>query len=221
MPTWRNDLPNEQKHMGFQLQRTPAAGALQAIITCDDLLVCDTHFWHGRTVPCERPVADHPSADCRGSCPACAEAIPFRTHVYVSAFDGRKHEHFIFECTTHAAKPLADYRQANRTLRGCSFYANRPKGQKNSRVVIETNTVNLTKINLPQPPNITLALGVIWRLPAAALAAAADSRYRNRISADHRAIDAALRQPDNQPDPPTIQDILDGNGQRLNLPSTP
>ena len=54
MPTWSTELPSVQKHMGYDLRRTPPAAPLHAICTCTDLLVCDTHFWGGRTLPCER-----------------------------------------------------------------------------------------------------------------------------------------------------------------------
>jgi len=202
MPTWRNELPTVQKHMGFDLRRTPATGTIQAICTCDNILVCDTHFWHGRTLPCERP-----------DCQACGQAIPYRTHVYVSAFDPRKAEHFLFECTAHAAKPLQEYHEANTTLRGCVFHASRPKGTKNSKVCIETNTANLKNVNLPQSPNLILALSVIWRLPLTGLAIEHEQFRQPKVETKAKPLHEMREQEDNQPDPPTIGDIIDGNGQ--------
>jgi hypothetical protein len=232
MPTWRNDLPTEQKHMGFDIRRTPQAGAVHGIITADDILVCDTHFFHGRTSPCERPQTDHPSTDCVGSCPACAQAIPYRSHVYISCFDANRHEHFIFECTTHAAKPLAEYRAANKTLRGCILHATRPKGAKNSRVVIETNTANLAKLTIPAPPDLTLALSIIWRLAKNAISEAREKAAQMDTADGFATRHPTLRidanrlremrdQPDNQPEPPTMAEVIAGNGQKLNLLSTP
>jgi len=203
MPTWRNELPTVHKHMGFDLIRTPAAGAIQAICTCNDLLVCDTHYWAGRTMPCERP-----------DCSACAQAIPYRTHVYISLYDPKKAEHFIYECTAHAAKPIAEYRAATGTLRGCVIYATRPKGAKNSKVVIETNTANLGRVNLPAEPNLMLALSVIWRLPLTGMAIEHERFRQPELHTRSDPLHAMRDQPDNQPEPQTIGDIIGANGQK-------
>jgi hypothetical protein len=165
MPAFRNELPAQDKHMGFDLRRTPATASLTAVVTCDDFYVVDTHYYHGRTTPCERFTTDEYGKTIAGNCAACAETMPYRSHVYISAFDNRTHEHFLFECTAHAAKPFAEYAKAVGTLRGCAFQATRPKGAKNSKVVITTATANLGKINLPDPPDIVKALCVIWRIP--------------------------------------------------------
>lgn len=202
MPTWSSELPSEAKHMGFKIKRTPANSPIQGIITCDDLLVCDTHYWGGRTVPCERP-----------DCPACNESIPYRTHVYVSAFAPKAGEHFIFECTAHAAKPLAEYRAATDTLRGCIFNAIRPKGHKNAQVVIETNTANLGRLHLPSAPNLILALSVIWRLPLTGLAIEHQRHHSPEVKTRKAPLDQMRQQPDNQEDPPSIGEVLDGNNE--------
>ena len=208
MPTWSNKLPEVQKHMGFDLRRTPESSALQAVSTSDDILVCDTHYWHGRTTPCEKP-----------DCAACNEAMPYRTHVYVSAYDLKRREHFIFECTTNAAKAFVDYREANDTLRGCLFQAERPKGRKNSKVVIQTNTVNQAKINLPQPPNLILALSVIWRLPKTSLAVDGKVGEKKEVRTIKEPLDRMRNQPDNRPDPPRIGEIIGGNNEGKPTPA--
>lgn len=200
MPTWRHDLPREKKHMGFDLRRTPQSSTLTAIITSEDLLVCDTHFWHGRTQPCERP-----------HCPACNESVPYRTHVYLSAFDPKRAEHFLFECTAHAAKPLDEYRQANNTLRGCIINACRPKMTRNSKVFIQTATANMTRVHLPDPPDLILALSVIWRLPTNALALGKAPRGYDEIQTKPKILNQQRNQPDNMSDPPSVGDILSGN----------
>jgi len=199
--------------MGYDLRRTPQSASLQAIITSPELLVCDTHFWGGRTIPCERHHQELDGTLTAGNCAACNEAVPYRTHVYVSAFDVKTREHFIFECTAHAAKPLEEYRYGNSTLRGCIMHASRPKGLKNAKVVIQTNTANLSKVRLPDPPNVILALTTIWRLPLTGLAIE-DHRHQTPTARTKKEpINRMREQPDNQPDPPTIGEILSGNGQ--------
>jgi len=202
MPTWSSELPSVSKHMGFDLRRTPESGCLQAVITCENILVCDTHFFHGRTSPCERP-----------DCPACNESIPYRTHCYVSAYEHKTREHFIFECTAHAAKPFAEQYQDAGTLRGCIFNATRPKGLKNSKVCILINTTFKSNSSLPEPPNVILALSVIWRLPLTGLAIE-HQRFRSpEIRTVREPLSAMRNQPDNMPDPPTMAEILAGNGE--------
>jgi len=165
MPSFSNRLPDKAKHMGFDIVRTPTSGNLVACITSEDLLVVDTHYWNGRTIPCERKTLDAAGEATAGTCEACNAATPFRTHVYVAAFRDKTHDHFIFECTAHAAKAFAEYREKAGTLRGCAFTASRPKQTKNGKVVVETRTANLCHMTLPQPPNLARALCTIWRVP--------------------------------------------------------
>ena len=123
MPTFRTSLPSISRHQGFDLKRTPTSSALCGIITCEDLIVCDTHYFHGRTIPCERLTNAEGKTIDDTCCHPCTLKTPYRCHVYLSAFDLKKFEHFLFECTSNAAKPLEDYKLANGTLRGCNFYA--------------------------------------------------------------------------------------------------
>jgi hypothetical protein len=191
--------------MGFDLKRTPADKPLQAIVTAEALTITNTHFWGGRTVPCEMP-----------DCEACNAAVPFRTHVYVSAFDPKTHSHFIFECTEHAARALAEYIAANKTLRGCYFSAARPKGSKNGKVCITTRPADLTRVSLPAPPNLILALSVIWRLPTPALRQAFNLDGKSRVRTDSRVTAQVYNQPDNQPEPVSMREILEGgNGDKI------
>jgi len=225
MPYWSNKLPTHSKHMGFDLIRTPATGTIHATVTSDELLVCDTHYFHGRTMPCERFQTDAAGERIAGNCQACAESMPFRSHVYVSVFDSKTQEHNIFECTTHAAKPLEDYRVAVGTLRGCIIRATRPKGLANSKVIIETNTFNPQRTILPNAPNLILALSVIWRLPPTSLALehqkggtnTSDDRRvpaKNHVRTRPEPLNRMRRQPDNSQDPPTIGEVLAGNGRQ-------
>jgi len=154
MPVFSKTLPTLERHMGFDLKRTPESKPIDGIVTCELFLVTQTHFWGGRTVP-------HELYDC----PACARAQPFRTHVYISAIMPDTREHFLFECSSNAAKAFEEYLGTYGTLRGCFFRASRPKKTKNGKVVILTKQADLTKCHLPQPPDIERALCVIWQVP--------------------------------------------------------
>lgn len=230
MPTWRTELPPEGAARGYDLKRTPQSQTLIAIVTCEDMTVCDTHYWNARTTPCERECNAEGKTIDDSHCPACLAKAAWRTHVYVSVFDAKKREHVIFECTTHAAKPLNEYRNTVGTLRGCIINACRPKQTPNGKVQIMTHAADLSKLTLPAAPSIPDALAVIWRLPRKALDLnneAIDNmphaESRRPRAAHIRTRAAPLRemreQPDNACDPPTIGDIVKGNGQALKVPS--
>ena len=158
MPAWTDRVPDTATKFGFDLHRTPPDRPLTAIIISPDLIGCHTHFWGGRTVPCEDE-----------NCPACAENMPSRWHAYVACYDPRTQETFIFETTAKGAQALENYRDSFGTLRGCLFSAARPKRRKNSKVEIATKTADLTRITLPPPIDIVRAMSVIWQLPATAI----------------------------------------------------
>jgi hypothetical protein len=210
MPTWSTELPTTAKHMGFDLRRTPPASPLGGIATSPDLIVVATHYYHGRTTPCEAP-----------DCPACRESIPFRTHVYISLFDPKKCEHFLFECTAAAAKPLAEHRTLYGTLRGASIHASRPKCRPNAKVYIQTNTIDIARVHLPEPPDIQKALCVIWRIPLPAT----DLHHLPNGTPTVRVRSARLRpmrdQPDNAGNEKSMAEILAGNGNTLSPAATP
>lgn len=208
MPEFRKSLPTSRPNQGFDLKRTPERGALQGIITCENYIVCDTHFYRGRTQPCERVSNDGEKTIDDSNCAACRDKIGYRTHVYASVFDVKTREHFIFECTDHAAKPLDDYQKSNGTLRGCILYASRPKGTKNSKVFVETNTANLQKIVLPNPPDLQRALCVIWRIPLDTFEPVVDHKKNGRLKTNNSRMKDLRDQPDNACEPASIADIL-------------
>jgi hypothetical protein len=167
MPRFTTSLPKQAAHQGFDLKRTPSA--LTGIVTSDNFLCVDTHYWHGRTLPCERIVNDDGTTFDDSPCQACQAKQGFRTHVYLAAINPKTREHYIFECTANAAKAFEEYQATAGHLQGCAFQASRPKGGPNSKVVIVTNTANLARVSLPPPPDLIRALAVIWRLPVEAL----------------------------------------------------
>lgn len=190
MPTFSNRLPKESAHKGFDLRRTPQTGILTAIITSAELLACDTHYWQGRTTPCERIINAEGKTTDDSLCPACLRKQPWRSHCYVAAFAAKTAEHFLYECTTAAAKPLEEYQLANGTLRGCVINAHRPKQTPNGKVVIVTSAANLTRVNLPAAPDVIAALSVIWRLPGAALLTSQD-HFPDLHDADGHAVNVS------------------------------
>jgi hypothetical protein len=155
MPNWTSQIPDPGTKYGFDLRRTPPDHPLVAIVITPDMIGCHTHYWGGRTIPCEDI-----------QCPACAENMPSRWHAYLGCWDPKTRDTFLFECTAKAAQAFELYRESFGTLRGCLFSAARPKRRKNARVEILTKPADLTHVNLPPAIDVTRAMTVIWQLPA-------------------------------------------------------
>jgi len=222
MPAFSNRLPKDKEHMGFKIVRTPESGMICGIITTPELLVCDTHFWGGRTIPCERLRTKMDGTFEPGDCAACREAVPYRTHVYVACFSPKTGEHFIFECTAAAAQPLEEYWDKTGTLRGCVIKAIRSRNQRNAKVMIETGTANIARQPIPDAPRMDLLLSVIWRLPLTGLAIEDQRGREPTLKTKREPINRMREQPDNAAEPPTISDILrpKGNGHKQQIPSS-
>lgn len=156
MPTWTHEPPTDPRGQGLPLVRTPANGCLRAILTSEKLIGTDTHFWGGHTVPCERP-----------ECEACASGIEYRWHGYVSAYNPKTQLHFVFEMTAQAAETFKQYIIENETLRTAFFEAYRWNHRKNGRVILKVNPSATPSHVLPNAPDLTQVMSVIWRLPAA------------------------------------------------------
>lgn len=154
MPTWTTSVPSDPRGPAFPILRTPAFKPLTAVITSEDLVGTYTHFWKGRTMPCEHEL-----------CEACKAGIPYRWHAYVSAWTQATGLHFIFESTAQAAETLTDYRDAFGTLRGCVFFAQRMNQKANGRVLIKTKPLDLKTNSIPDPPDLIRCLSIIWNLP--------------------------------------------------------
>lgn len=158
MPTWTNAPPADQRQQSMPLVRTPAGKPLTAIVTCQDLIGCSTHYWGGHTVPCED-----------AECEPCAKGIPSRWHGYLSCLNAETRQHFLFEVTAHASIAFLSYRDTYASLRGCMFQARRATYSANSRVTITTKPADLEKWVLPTEPDILRILATIWSLPLAQL----------------------------------------------------
>lgn len=153
MPTYTNAPPPDPRGNSFTLIRTPANGILSALITCSDMVGCPTHWYGGRTVPCESD-----------NCVPCSEGIPWRWHAYVSAVLSKTHRHVLIEFTAQAAEHLVIFRNAQTTLRGCHINARRAHNRHNGRVIITCKPTDLTDMRLPKEPNLIAALSIIWNL---------------------------------------------------------
>lgn len=176
MPKWSRTLPDDAKGVGLPIRRTPARRPLRAIVTSEDLVGTYTHFWKGRTVPCEKP-----------DCEPCNKGMPYRWHAYMTCWEPDAALHFLFEVTAQAAEHFVSYRDAYGTLRGCFFQAARWRSTPNGRVLIRCKPDDMLARRLPNPPDLIAVLSVLWNLPTTdlALTPADPDRKTNRAAASH------------------------------------
>jgi hypothetical protein len=153
MPQFSNEPPEDPRGHALQLVRTPAGRGLVAVVTSDDLIGCPTHFWGGRTTPCEK-------TDCK----PCLAGVPWRWHAWLAAWAPSNHHHFIFEMTARVAKIFVAYRDTYSTLRGCKFRAQRRSMAANSRVHLECQPADLEGLALPEPPQMVKCMSIIWNI---------------------------------------------------------
>ncbi len=155
MPQFSSTPPVDPRGQSLELKRCPPGAVLTGIITSPQIVGCPTHFFGGRTVPHEQ-----------GQCEPCTAGIGWLWHGYVAIYNTQQKAHFLFEMTARCVEPLTEYRAANGTLRGCSILAQRPSGKPNGRVYLKTKSVDLAGNYLPDAPDLTQVLAMIWGLPA-------------------------------------------------------
>lgn len=174
MPQFSTEPPTDPRGHSLELKRCPPGATLTGVITCHDVCGCPTHFYGGRTVPCEQ-----------GECEPCLAGIAWLWHGYVSVYQSQLKHHFLFEMTARCVEPLTEYRKANTTLRGCSIIAQRPSGKPNGRVHLRTKTIDLAGHYLPPAPDLTKVLSLIWSLPAPAVTIQGKCKNLPRVQVDH------------------------------------
>lgn len=154
MPQFTSRPPKDAAGYGLPIVRTPANGRLILGITCTQMCGCPTHWYGGRTVPCEGE-----------NCTACNEGYSWRWHGYVSGLISGTRRHVLAEFTAQASEAIADYHKWQGTLRGAILTATRHKNRHNGRVIVNLTAGDLAKMNLPAEPDIVQTLGKLWNLP--------------------------------------------------------
>ena len=158
MYNFTSDPPEDPRGNSLELKRTPTGRSITGIITCVDMVGIPTHYFHGRTTPCD-------SLECE----PCLSGMPWAWHGYVSLFGPTSHSHILFEMTARAVQPLKTYHLAHGTLRGCQIVAKRINSSPNARVMIETKSLDLQSISLPKEPHLLEALSIIWNIETSAI----------------------------------------------------
>jgi len=118
------------------------------------MIGCPTHWFGGRTVPCEAH-----------NCQACLEGTPWRWHGYLGALKNPNRQHVIVEWTAQAADQINRYRTTHPSLRNAIITARRHRNQRNGTVIVELTTGDPDKLHLPDPPDLIKCLSILWNIP--------------------------------------------------------
>jgi hypothetical protein len=170
---WSDSVPHEARKRTYTLKRCPTAGRLFGIVTVDNLVGCYTHWYGGKTVPCQSP-----------ECKPCKEGVPKRWHSYVAAWNPKSNEEFLFECTGQGAEYFEHFRSISGTLKGCLFVSERLGSRHNGRVVITCKPADLSSIRLPDPLDVISVLSVIWQIPLTSIKGPDHGLLRQGLSID-------------------------------------
>ncbi len=154
MPNFSNVPPKDPRGHALHLLRCPSGCAIVGIVTSDDLIGCPTHYWHGRTIPHEEE-----------ACEGCKDGLEWRWHSWLSAFNPKTHEAFLFESTARVTELFTAYRDSQGGLRGCKFRAQRRSAAINARVYLELAPANLQDVQLPDAPDLLKCMCMIWNIP--------------------------------------------------------
>jgi hypothetical protein len=155
------------------LIRTPAKRQLVATVTAHELTGTATHWYNGRTVPCENEV-----------CQPCLDGVPWRWHAYVACVIHNSTEHVLLEITAQATEQFLIYQKAYGTLRGCMFQASRDRERPNGRVIIQCKPTGLKPEQIPPEPNVEHALSILWNLPQPQVRVAENLRDQRHVTVE-------------------------------------
>ncbi len=158
VPKFTDTPPTDPRGHALPIIRTPAQKKFQIVLTAPTMIGTNTHFWGGKTVPCETP-----------ECPACQKGVPYRWHAYTSGVLQPNNLHVIYELTALASENLVTYRKNHGTLRGCLVSAYRWRGAPNGRIVLKCEPCAQPVETLPTPPDLVTCLSIIWQLPLPAV----------------------------------------------------
>jgi len=181
-PLFHDGPPPPSAHVNLHLYRTPASKPLVFISLSPGLTSVATHYAGGRTSPCESPDCKH-----------CDNSIPYRWHSYLTGWNPVTREKFLFEMTADVAAALELERDRYQSLRGLKLQFARPNGKPNGRITLKAAPGDVPTGELPDCPNVTRALAILWNLPQNAIEQPDQKRKHTTATVNSATIDRLQR----------------------------
>jgi hypothetical protein len=168
--TWSNAPPRGTQEMAWPMLRIPAAGAKGLIILSNDMLGTNTHYYGGRTTPCDGQ-----------NCRACEDNSQKRWHGYLAVWMPKAAKKGILEITEAAGDAVAKAAEKRVSLRALSLAAQRVPTKANGKLVLQLTDSEWSPEGLPPAPDLRRILRRMWGLPADEEVAQMHQSIRDRI----------------------------------------
>jgi hypothetical protein len=153
MPHWTNNAPDEADRYTATLIRVKPGRPIRGICASPHMLGCWTHWFGGRTIPCDQP-----------DCIPCESQTSRRWHAYLHLWSPASHHSAILEITALAARELEPYIEQHHTLRGAEIDVQRSNQRPNSPLIIVARPADLQRFQLPEPLDIIAAMSRMWEV---------------------------------------------------------
>ena len=147
----RPDTVNEEQH--FQIMRTPPGGQMRGVITTDDYVGVNLHYYRGRSTPCRK-----------NSCEACEAGHRPRWTGYVLLMSIKTRKVNIFEFTQRAWNAFNQVRAVKGSLRGVELIASRLGKRDNGPLTVVFEEARHDADMLPPAPELREILERIWEI---------------------------------------------------------
>jgi hypothetical protein len=145
--------PAECKPIGIDIVRAPKGGKCSAICLSEIAWGKYTHFYRGRTQPCDGP-----------NCRKCEAGYQRRWHSWVVVLNDATRRMEIYEVPGGAAHDLANWRRANGSLRGWPILLQRVGSRDNGRVKMVVGLKRRDPSSLPPLPDLKEILSRMWQV---------------------------------------------------------
>lgn len=175
---WNRRPPDNEPRGGWSLRRCPTKGFLAVVIVSHDLMGRYTHYFAGRTRPCQG-----------NDCEACNKNMRPRWHGYLCAIDLQTNEKIIVEVTSSIASQLGEWFDSHRTLKGSRMKLERRSPKPNGKITCKLAEPAPGTGELPTAPDIRPIMNKIWEV------------YEARVQPAHKLVPVPLRATGTDPRP--------------------
>lgn len=135
----------------WDIVRVKAGKAIMGVMLGHDVVGAYTHWWGGRTVPCNGP-----------DCSPCSKNVELRWHGYLPLYSLKTRDTSIVEFTEACVEVIDRWFSEHRTLRGCVIEIHRPGAKANGELRAKVYDGPLAKAVLPESPQVEEILMRMW-----------------------------------------------------------
>lgn len=151
MNPWTSRPDDRDSAPHHQIIRAKPGKTTQGVVLSLDLIGAYTHYWKGRTTPCNPP-----------ACPACDAGHKPRWYGYLALWNPATAAVAILEITTAAVPAIETYLARHGSLRYAQIMATRANRKPNSRLIVSFQAAPYSGPHGPEPPDLPAHLSHMW-----------------------------------------------------------